>query len=140
MARQIVLCNGRGDRFILSTVAGVISAHGALEFWKLSHHVGQQIRFAQLSGTTGYIPVQLQPVFQIRRQVRHATGPVEHAAQPFLEDHSFEFGNPVTESYLGVLCPEEIGIREPRMHNPLVAPADLIRLFALEIADGDEMG
>ena len=135
-----MFCNRRGHRFVLSAVTGVIGTHGALEFWKLSHHVSQQISFAQLSGTTGDIPVQLQPIGQICRQVRHSTGPVEHAAETFLEDHSLELRNPVTESHPGVLCPEEFGIREPWMHNPLIAPADLVRLLAFEIADGDEVG
>ena len=40
--------NGLSHLLRVTVVQGVIRAHGALQLWKFTHHIGQQIGFGQL--------------------------------------------------------------------------------------------
>ena len=42
--------NGLRNVFAQAIVAGVITAHDALQFRELAHHVGEQIGFGKLCG------------------------------------------------------------------------------------------
>jgi hypothetical protein len=51
-----MLENGPGYGFGLSGVEGILLPHYPLQFRKLSHHLGDQVGFAQVSGPLDVLP------------------------------------------------------------------------------------
>ena len=76
-ARFVMVFNRFGDIGVQPIVARVVAAHDALQLWKLTHHVGEQIGLGQLR--RGFYRMQKRCVVPFVHQTSNSFGDGAHA-------------------------------------------------------------
>ena len=139
-AGQVLLAQrlGHFGRFVV--VQCVVTAHQALQFRELPHHVGEQVALAEFCGTIGQGRVAADGCGNRFRQGAHALRLVVLRAELRLERHALQRFDVRGQRLLPVRLVEERGIGQARTHDALVARDHLRRVAALDVGDRDEPG
>ena len=122
-------------------MARIVAAHDALQFWKLAHHVGEQIGFGQLGCGVCRLRqfVASQGLAQCFGNAAHARHALALRAQ-FVVIHNFvEAFNARRQSFLAVLVKEEFGIGQTRAHHAFVAANDRTGVRRRNVADHQKL-
>ena len=109
--RLVVLGDGLADGLALFVVAGVVSPHCALQFWKLADHLRDQIGFGQLGSTLSICYLSaLDAGGKPACQPFNPLGLVADAAELGVKGDRFQFGQQGGERRTAVFAPEELGV------------------------------
>ena len=113
--------DGVGDVLALMLFEGVVAAHHALQLGEFAHHQAGQVRLGEGCG-----PLRCRRVRpHLRRDLGGESGhPLHffrHRAELGVEHDLFERRDAGFELHLAVLVPEELGVREARAQDALVA-------------------
>ena len=107
-------------------MAGIVSAHGALQFWKFAHHVGQQISLSQLRCSVyclhkGIVLGLRQQLDDLLGDGTDTLGAFALGAKLVVIDHLAQTFHTRSERFFTVLVIEKFCIGQTRAHHPLVA-------------------
>ena len=116
-----MLGNRCGDFFILAAMCRIIAAHNALQFGKLAHHIGNQIRFGQFCCPPRNFRVGcLHLRGDYFSQPGYAPGLVSHATQPFIKGDFCQTACHLRQWLASILIPEKTRIGQARAQYPLI--------------------
>ncbi len=87
-----MLLNRFSDARILAIGQGIVRPHHALEFWKLTDHLGEQIAFAKAHGVSDRCGVGTDRIGQCGGGLYQPVNLVADAAQVFLESDGMQRG------------------------------------------------
>ena len=137
-ARLVVLGRGQRHFLVLAVVAGVVRAHDALQFRELADHVGQEVRFRELRAAFGQQHVVAEAAGDGAGEARDALRALGLRAQLVVVDDVRQQRQARFQRLLLVLLEEELGIRQARAHDALVAADDGGRVVGREVRDDQE--
>ena len=105
----------------------VVTPHHALQFWKFTDHVADQIGFGDIRGTFGIIDIRTQLLGQIRGNGLHTRHAFALRAELVVINHSLQFRHHVIQTAFFVLLKKELRIRQTRAHHARIAFNNLLR-------------
>src|SRR5262249_36284805 len=120
-ARVVVTLYRVGDLLRFAVVEGVVASHYSLQLGKFADHVGQQIGLGKPARALARQELGAQGPRDFSRQQLDPLDPLELAAQLVVVDDAREARHARFETGLAVLVVEELGVREPRAQDALVA-------------------
>ena len=124
-------------RRILALRLCIVATHGALQFRKLAHHGGHQVRLAELRRAPDSFTRADAAAHPLRERF-DARGFVRVAAELGLVSDAGQFRGVALERGRAVLIPEEGRIAQAWPHHAFVALAHLGGILALDVAHRDE--
>ncbi len=118
---------------------GIVTAHDALQFGELVHHVCQQVALAEFGGTHCRLRVSIQRFGKVFRQHGDTSLLVTECAELLLVGHPVQLHRAARQRLLAVLFPEEYGVFQARPYDAFVAGLHLGRVLAGDVRDGNEV-
>ena len=133
-----MLLDGFGDFFGFAVQAGIVFAHGALQFRELADHFGYQVSFGQTCGAFGCGGIRAQSLGDVGSDALQAFDTLGLRADFVVINHICQLGQTAFQSRFLVLLVEELGIRQARAQDAFVALDDVRRVFGLQVGDQQE--
>ena len=121
----VVLLDGFGDFFGFAVQAGIVFAHGALQFWELADHFGHQVCFGQTCGALGCGGIRAQCFGNMCGNALQTLDALGLRTDFVVVNHAGQFRQAAFQSRFLVLFVEELSIRQARAQNAFVALDDV---------------
>ena len=137
-AREVEFSQGERHLRGFPVVFRIVASHGALQFWKLAHHLAQEIAARQPSGAHGEWGLGTEHGRELFGQAHDSFGFLQQTAETTLKHHRAELLRARCQRSLAILVVEKCRITEARSDHAFIAVADEIGRRALDIADGHE--
>jgi len=129
-----------GDRFVLVLRFGVVTAHQALQLGEFADHLGEQVGLAELRRALGLGDVGADHGRKLSGERDDAGDALGLAAELFMKHDVLEFRQTLFELGLEIGLVKELGVRQARADDALVAGDDrLAAIGRLDIGDQDEL-
>ena len=138
-AGQILLMDGFGHGFRLTVVARVVSAHDPLQFGEFEHHLGDQVALCQLCRARGCLGIPVDLAGNEAGDDFGTSGLVGKRTELVLEDDIGQRLAATLQRPLAIGLEEEGCIGQARTNDLFVAVDDLLRVFAIDVGQRDEL-
>ena len=139
--RFVMVFNRVGHFQGQAIIERVIAAHGALQFGKFPHHVGDQVGLGELCGLGGFLRqhIAAQLLANGPSDGAHAFHALALAAQFVVIDHPAQSLDTGSQRFLAVLVEEKFGVRQARAYHALVAANDQAGIVRVDVADNQKL-
>ena len=121
---QIMVLHGRGDRFCLAVMGGVVATHDALQFGEFADHAGGQVRFGQGGGAGGLGGIGANQWRDGGGEAGDPSHPCALRTKLGVEGDGVQRRNPAFQGGLAIEVPEMPRVGEAGAQHPFIAGDD----------------
>ena len=122
---MLLHCQGNGAGFALGQQ--VLPADQPLQLGELAHHLAHQIVLAEVGGAAGVVAGGFSQVEGFEQDIGEplqALHPIQQAAQTLSKGDTGQLGPPIDARHGTVGSHEELGVGQPRLEDPFIAPSN----------------